>query len=229
MSRQRISNSYLVFIAAMGLVLGGAECPGTGDEDGGPAPIECEEGGEQSVAPGETGIRYVAIDDGGDLASWPRPQGGIGTRLNVRIGGFDEEKNFSTLTIYMTKNISNPSETAGEEGGPCIDDGSSEPTCTEPVGNAPELSCIDGTCMLLVAEQVNRQFPMECQSDGSLLVPEMPVRYRSQLSLDDVDGIEVNLKVTLSPSEDEETIESAPVNVVLRVGDFIAPSWWETD
>jgi hypothetical protein len=164
----------------------------------------------------------MAIEEGADLASWPRPQGGIGTRLNVRIGGFDEDMNFNSLTVYMTQNISDPSDIAGEEGGPCIELMSEEPTCAEPVGNEPELSCIDGTCMLLVAEQVNRQFPMECQS-------EMPVRYRSQLSLDDVDTIEAKLTLMLSPTEEDETIESEPVDVVLRVGDFIPPSWWETE
>lgn len=205
----------------------GADCIGTTGEDGGPDPVSCEQGDDQSVHPGKTGLTYVAVTDGTELPSWPRPQGGIGTRLNVRIDGFAEDDNFSALTVFMTKKITNPSDVAGEEGGPCIE-GETESTCAEPSGDDPELTCIEGTCMLLVTEQVNRQFPLECQSDGSLLVLEMPVRYRSQLALEDVDAIEAELTILLEPNEDE-VISSEPANVTLKVGDFIEPSWWETD
>ena len=219
--------SRFLFLSSL-LVCLGADCSSTGDpsDAGAPEPV-CEGGDTQSVAPGETGLSYVAMENGDNIASWPRPQGGIGTRINVRIDGFATETNFSSLTVFMTKTLDSTSDTPGEEGGPCIDTEEEDEQCTSGE-DEPELSCIDDICQLLVAEQVNRQFPVECQADGSLLVPELPVRYRSQLSLDDVDNIEGDLSIFLT-TYDEQEVRSDPVNVVLEVGDFVEPSWWQTE
>ena len=214
--------SLLMLVACLG-----ADCSSTGEtgDAGDPEPV-CEGGETQTVAPGFTGLDYVAMENGDAIASWPRPQGGIGTRINVRIDGLPTQTNFSSLTVFMTKPVETPSDVPGEEGGPCIDTEEESEKCIT-TEDAPELSCIEDTCILLVAEQVNRQFPVECQQDGALLVPELPVRYRSQLSLEDIDEIDADLTIFVT-TYDEQEITSTPVRVSLEVGDFIEPSWWQT-
>jgi hypothetical protein len=192
---------------ALVLTLGGATCePPPADDAGLADPVCTGEGADPATYPGVTGVGWEEFQDNEVLATWPRPQGGIGTRINVRAEGYDEETNFSGLTTQVF----------GEPGASC----QADTDCAD-----ERAVCDGGSCRLFIANQVNRTFPVECLEDGALLVPELPVRFRNDFELTELDGADVELRVTLEPFDGEPT--SSSVNLRLQVGEFIQPSWWE--
>ncbi|MFZ9888029.1 MAG: hypothetical protein ACO3JL_11045 [Myxococcota bacterium] len=180
-------------------------CVTGGVADGGP--YRCEGTGDVRIAAGHTSVGFEPIADGDELPAWLRPQGGIGTRINVRLEGFSDEAVFTSLRTRFLG----------------LDPG--DECATEPEICGIRGSCEDGQCRTLLADQTNARFPIECQPDGSLLVAEMPVRFRNQFELDELDGVAQQLEVTLVPTEGNPISVSVPV--VLRVGEFLQPSWWE--
>jgi hypothetical protein len=191
------------------VLLGGASCVEVPGEDGGPEPLVCTgEGMDPATMVGETGTDWQPFASGAVLSTWPRPQGGIGTRVNVRAEGYADEQTYEGLT---TEAFGPAGATCDESTNPCADD---------------REVCMDGACHFFIANQVNRTFPVECAEDGSLLVPELPIRFRNDFELDELDGLDVELRVSLDPSGDTPaTVGTA--NVTLQVGDFVQPSWWE--
>lgn len=181
-------------------------CAPSGTPDGGGAPV-CRGGGERGIDAGHTGLSFVPIVDGDELPAWARPQGGIGTRINVRLTGFDESvRRSGRLTTRFL--------------GPSLD-----ATCAAREDCDPLQECDDGVCRPLLAEEHRVNLPLECQEDGTLLVAEMPVRFGNQTPLSTLDGSAQELHLTLALADEEPVTTS--VGVVMRVGAFVPPSWWE--
>lgn len=201
--------SLALVVIAVGLQASACVPAWSPDDAGAPAPT-CLGDGERSVRAGHTGVDFVAIKEGDELPAWTRPQGGIGTRINVSLTGFAEDALFDGLTVQFLG-------TAGD-GASCaaVDD----PACSELE------TCDDGQCRLLLGNQTNVRFPLECLFDGSIHIAELPVRFRNQFQLDQLDGVEQELRVIADPREGETV--SSSVLVTLNVGDFIQPSWWDT-
>lgn len=195
---------YLVPLLMWGLISGSACVPGGANDAG---PPHCDGEGEQRVAAGHSATGFEPIEEGDELPAWLRPQGGIGTRINVRIEGVGESTIFTSLRTRFL---------GLEPGVECESD---------PEGCGDRGSCEEGVCRTLLADQTNARFPLECQSDASLLVAEMPVRFRNQFQLDELDGIAQELEVTLAPMEGAPLVTTVPI--LLRVGEFLQPSWWE--
>jgi hypothetical protein len=187
--------------------------PADGDGDGdGDAPAVCDpDANAPGIDIGETGGDFVAIEEGDALPSWFRPQGGIGTRVNYKISGFPEDFEFDTIAtnIYLT-----PTGTGadGQEGGACGD------------GCGDGLACFQDVCRIVVSDQQNAMVPRDCLPDGSVHISELPVRYKNELTLEDLDGRNADIDVVFTIGG--ETYFDA-VQVVLDVGDFIFPSWWD--
>lgn len=203
---QELSRWFLVHtrVALVALVVGSACAPGGGRDAG---PSLCEGAGEPRILAGHTSTGFEPIEEGDVLPAWLRPQGGIGTRINVRLEGIGEGTTFTSLRTRFL----------GLE--PGVDCGADPGVCGE------RESCEAGVCRTLLADQTNARFPLECQPDASLLVAEMPVRFRNQFQLEELDGIAQDLEVTLTPTEGAPLLATVPI--VLRVGDFLQPSWWE--
>lgn len=190
--------------------------------DGDPEPEVCEGEGELSIAPGETGTTFVPFQPGDILPTWDRPQGGIGTRINVKLKGLAPGDPVDLIQTIIVRPLDGPPGGVGENGGECAVDLEGNKVC-----NDEELSCILDSCREVITDQVNRQFPTECQN-GSLIVTEMPIRFRTRVELNEVDGAmgELFMRLDLDDSDDEYIL-SDTVEIEMDVGDFIQPSWWE--
>ncbi len=212
---------YLPIVALTLCVWAQTACTGeptTGETE----PEVCEGGGELAIAPGETGTTFIPFKEGDVLPTWDRPQGGIGTRINVKIDGLGEGEAVDLIQTIIVRPLDGPPGGVGENGGDCAVDLEGNKVC-----NNEELSCILDTCREVITDQVNRQFPTECQ-DGSLVVTEMPIRFRTRVELNEVDGAPGELFMRLDiDDDDDEYILSDPVEIEMDVGDFIQPSWWE--
>lgn len=209
---------WLAALFTLSLGFGGATCTPPPPADAGPdEPVCTGEEAEPATLPGETGTGWEPFEGGETLATWPRPQGGIGTRINVRGEGYSDDTTFRSLTTQVF----------GEPDGTCQLD----QDCPD-----ERMICDDsGSCRQFIANQVNRTFPVECREDGALLVPELPVRFRNNFELEELDGRDVELRVALSKcpedtplcDEEDEEETSSSVDVTLEVGEFVIPSWWE--
>lgn len=196
---------FLRLLVLIIVFVGGSACVPGGANDAGPN--HCEGGGEQRIMAGHTSTGFDPIEEGDGLPAWLRPQGGIGTRINVRLEGIGETATFTSLRTRFL----------GLE--PGVDCTADPDVCDD------RESCEAGVCRTLLADQTNARFPLNCQPDASLLVAEMPVRFRNQFQLEELDGVEQELEVTLAPTEGAPLVAS--VRIVLRVGEFLQPSWWE--
>lgn len=188
---------------------------GDGDGDGEDAgPVSCDGAAAgEGIEVGKSGLDFEAFAPGEKLRSWIRPQGGIGTRINVRILGFSEETDFASL---LTEIFLRPTGTGapGAVGGDCIDGG-----CNTGLG------CFEDTCRVLVTDQSYGMFPRDCLDDGSLHVPEMSILYKIGLNLDDLDGEMVDVRETITPAGGVGV--STTTELEIEVGDFVQPSWWD--
>lgn len=174
---------------------------------------------------------YHVIAEGAELPTWDRPQGGLGTRLNLRIEGFPATQQFYSLqTIILgSKQVPAAEDTAGEVM-TCdvIECGTSPEAC--PCDAASGFSCIQlpnasSICAEVICNQVNRRFPLEQDTYDALVVPELPVRFQNDFGLEDLNEREVTLHMSVTTHDDE--VVAASVLTKLAVGDFIKPSWWE--
>lgn len=239
MARPRI----LPASARVPLVLGGllvatlalAGCPGsTGDgPDGG-----CTGVGEPGIYPGFTGLTYQPIEQGAALPAWTRPQGGIGTRINVRATGYSEDTAWEVLRVVLAGVPADGPHGPGELGGACRvvgeEDGGASDAGDDDGGEVdPPLSCNrpylcdeeSGTCVFRIANIGYNQFPLICLDDGSILAPEVPIRFRTFLTLEDVDGARTALTVELETEAGE--LVSSTVEVVLEESAFIQPETFD--
>ncbi len=189
-----------------------------------PEPVVCDGRGEFLGLPGKTGLTFEKYASGDTLATWERPQGGIGTRLNVRLQGVEPSRRIDLFQTLIRFPVEGDPGGPGEDGGICADDADGNPT----ICNDEALSCLLGTCRRVIADQTNRQFPAICDDDGYLLVTEVPIRFRTRVSLADIDGREAELSIRLDEDDrDGEFTVSEPVLIRFDVGEFIQPSWWD--
>jgi hypothetical protein len=209
MSHKLLRRSVLLCLAVFPLA--GATClePPPGDAGPDASSLVCPGQGAQAIDIGHTGVDFSSVSDGADLPVWDRPQGGVGTRINLLITGFGDEQRYDGLT----------SEVFGAPGASCT--GEDDPACIE------DEVCDDGSCRLYIANQTNRQFPIDCLEDGTLHISELPLRFRNNFTSDELDNAEVELRVTLTTNDDDPAVVSDSVDIFLRDGDFIQPSWWE--
>lgn len=174
---------------------------------------------------------FFALAAGDELPTWDRPQGGLGTRLNVRFEGFPEgtgESDFTALRTVITDafQLSDPNDPASKiacSPDLCADGLGCE--CDEGAGfRCTELA--DGAfCAELICKQTNRRFPLDPHPNETLVVAELPVRFENEYGLEELDGREVDLTLIGELSTGE--LVSQTVSVVLKVGEFVKPSWWE--
>lgn len=175
---------------------------------------------------------FAVIAAGTELPTWDRPQGGLGTRLNLRVEGFPSTTQFSSLQTII---LGSRQENSGAVG----PDDSSVPCDLMQCGTTPEECPCDATagftcialpnegsiCAEVICNQVNRRFPLELETFDALVVPELPVRFQNDFGLEDLDNREVMLHMSVTTHAGEEV--AASVLTKLSVGDFIKPSWWE--
>jgi hypothetical protein len=163
------------------------------------------EGEERGVLLGHTGRHFVLVQPGDTIPTWRRPQGGIGTHINIAMPGFSLGTPFQSLNI----------EGFGPEGAACEE--------TEQCADGE--TCDRGSCRRYICSQVNVQWPTpECTDEGFLHINELPVRFRNDVPLEELDGLEGELRLTLTPRDGPAVEHSVPVK--MEVGDFIEPSWW---
>lgn len=195
---------------------------GCGSSTGGAAPDASDTptalfcGGSSAsreVHVGKTGVDFEPFAAGEVLPAWSRPQGGVGTRINVKLAGFAEDAPFAALTTRLSL--------AARSGGGL--DGEGE-LCAGDDACAAGLGCHLGACRLLICEQAVSVFPFGCLADGSLHVSEMPVRFFDDQGLDELDGQRATLEVEVAL--DDGGIYRDAVDVVLEAGPFVAPTWW---
>jgi hypothetical protein len=168
-------------------------------------PICPGEGHERGVLLGHTGRDFVLVNSGEIIPTWRRPQGGIGTHINIALVGFPFGTPFQSLKI----------EGFGAPGEVCED--------TEQCADADV--CDRGRCRRFICEQTNVNWPTPaCTEEQFLHVNELPVRFRNDVALEELDGMQAELRLTLTP-RDGPAMEHS-VDVEMKVGDFIEPSWW---
>jgi hypothetical protein len=148
----------------------------------------------------------LQVQSGDTLRIWTRPQGGIGTRLNARADGFRPDDGYVGLRIEIFGIATSGVCATGED-------------CAE--GDV----CEGGSCRLGITNQLNGTFTAECREGGYLLLPEIPIRFGTLDDLDALDGLGATVRLTLEPTVGEAA--SASVDVVLEVGEFAQPSWWD--
>jgi|GEM_PF-1874059 len=206
-------------------------CVGTNgtEPDAGPPPPSCTTSDEPTVALGQTDLGYVPFDDFATLRTWERPQGGLGTRLNLGLFGVSPDEDFNRVSVVFNR-IPPAGASAGEEGGACMtpmpcDDVDAGPDCMTPECGE-NLTCIDDVCLLQITDQGSVNFPKECVEDQVMVVPEWPIRFFAStgLELNDYEGMEVNVIANVESDTLPELTVSQPLT--LEVGDFIPPSWW---
>lgn len=170
---------------------------------------------------------FQVIAEGAELPTWDRPQGGLGTRLNLRIEGFPATEQFYALQTII---LGSKQVTAEESTVVCdiMQCGTNPEEC--PCDESAGYSCIAlpneaSICAEVICNQVNRRFPLELETFDALVVPELPVRFQNDFSLADLDNREVMLHMSVTTHEGQEV--AASVSTKLSVGDFITPSWWE--
>jgi hypothetical protein len=213
--------------AALLLVTALAGCPGTTEPDAGPE--GCVGQGDPGIAIGSTGVTWAPLADGASIPAWQRPQGGIGTRVNLRIDGYASTTDFDYVRVAINA-VAPETAADGDLGGACRDtsapdggvaDGGEEVVlCDRPYRCAD-----DNTCQLEVVDITYNSFPRVCQPDGSLLAPEVPIRFKTYLQVPDVDGREATLLMEVRTEAGE--LESAELLVTLEESEFIDPETFD--
>lgn len=244
MPASSVASSSLPFVfLALGLpalvLLASVGCTGMpGEPDAGPEPDTdpgtCEAGDPVVVTAGQMGVTrceesgcafggascsvdgdcFVAVPDAYSMPAWVRPQGGIGTRYNVRIDGVATGATFETLRTLLIKERTGVTCTLADcPGAGCPCDDTANETCVE----LPE-----GTqCAAVLVDQTNRVFPAECRADGAIHVEEVPVQFLIGWQLEQVDNQVFDLEVHMEI--DGQLHQSEPRAVEMTVGDFIYP------
>jgi hypothetical protein len=231
-------------------------------------PIDCSLGsGAASVTPGYTGI--AVCDEGGTcqtfdkscesddecfealgqgpattIPTWTRPQGGLGTRINVRLEGVPASNNQTDYASLRSLFIREFEDGGGGARVSCVVDdcvcsrSPAEGPCTRE--DVPDCACNveqefecardvpeDGNvCAVVVGDQLNRQFPLVCSTDGTVHIEEMPIQFRSRWrDLDELDGVEVTVMSVLE--QEDGTLVSGSGTVTLDSGEFLPPSWFD--
>lgn len=175
---------------------------------------------------------YRLVQPGDAIPAWNRPQGGLGTRLNLRIEGV-EAPYVRWMQTLITDRYQLIDETDASSRVSC-----SPASCEEGLGcecdEAAGFSCVSfpsgaNLCAELICDQVNRTFPLDEHPHGALVTPELPVRFQNALGLEELDGREVSLTmgVLVGPTEASAEFIYSTVPVVLQVGEFVTPSWWD--
>lgn len=214
-----------------------AACSSTGTvEDAGPEPSGTCSEGEPAVVAGVMGVTqctdegcafggapceedgdcFTPLEDGDILPAWDRPQGGIGTRYNVRLDGVpdDDDRIEFIRTVIVLSRAGTSCDPAGCPGAGCpCDDGADETCLSTAAGDE---------CAVVLVDQLNRTFPTECRGDNHVHVEEIPIRFGIGFSLAEVDGAPVEL--ILTAGFDQQTYEAPIRHVTLQVGDFIYPA-----
>lgn len=177
----------------------------------------------------ETGRDCFRVLEAGDvLPTWNRPQGGLGTRLNLRLEGFPADAAYEALHTQIL-GASQPDPADPARALACTPEACATPeTC--PCDVAQGFSCVtplgdEPRCAELICHQVNRRFPLATDPFEASVVSEMPVRFENSWTLEALDGRSVELRMGVVLVGGDE--ESAHIPTLLDVGEFIKPSWWE--
>lgn len=229
------SSRVLVRLALLPLVGALLSCTGTEpSEDAGPEGI-CE-AGEPEVIIGTMGVTncvsgkcefggascetdgdcFAPLEDGGTLPAWVRPQGGIGTRFNLRVDGVvDDDEHIESMRIMIVLERTGVScDVAACAGTQCPCDLDAGESCLEEGGVAQ--------CAAVLVDQTYFTFPTECRGDDAVHVEEIPIQFRIGWELGQVDGRLADVEVHVSV--DGEVVASPRVQARLEVGDFIYPA-----
>lgn len=212
-----------------------AACTGAAGEDAGPPRGNCESG-EPAVVLGSMGVTYcergkcafggascevdgdcfAPLESGATLPAWIRPQGGIGTRFNVRIDGVpdDDEQIESVRTLIVLGRTEVPCDVASCAGTICPCDRDAGEACLEEDGSA--------TCATVLVDRTYKNFPTECRRDDAVHVEEIPIEFGIGWDLPQVDGRTADVEVHVTV--DGEVHKSPRVEARLEVGEFINPA-----
>ena len=202
-----------------------AGCPDGDSPDAGTG--GCVTQSDQSIDIGQTGVGWMPLETGDTLPAWQRPQGGIGTRANLRINGYAASADFESVRVAINAVVPETADD-GQLGGACRgavdagvqDGGEATDPCDRP-GRCDE----DNVCRLEIADIIYTTFPLICQPDGSLLAPEVPIRFKTYLRLSDVHDREVSLLMELRTAQG--AVEAAEVIVLLQESEFIDPETFD--
>lgn len=205
--------------------------------DGGPEPPRghCE-AGEPEVVIGNMGVTacndgrcafggascesdgdcFSPLESGDTLPAWVRPQGGIGTRFNVRVDGIvDDDEQIETLRVLVVLRRTEVScDVAACLGSSCACDRDAGERCLDEGGAA--------RCAEVLVDKTYRNFPTECRGDDAVHVEEIPIQFEIGWDLPEVDGRTAEVEVHFGVGG--EVYPSARVEARLEVGDFINPA-----
>ncbi len=203
---------------------------------GPPAPRGNCEAGDAEVIVGNTGITacddgkctfggascssdgdcFSALTEGASLPAWVRPQGGIGTRLNVRVDGVaDDDELIETMRILIVlERTGVPCDVAACAGTDCPCDLDAGEACLEEGGGSQ--------CAAVLVDQTYQNFPTECRADDAVHIEEIPIQFRIGWSLEQVDGRDADVEVHLGVGG--VVTESPTIKARLDVGDYVYPA-----
>ena len=218
--------------------IGSPECSNglTCDSGGTCKTFTCENDTDKSVVPKVTGVAICEsglcrgtsqscdsdleclVDlDGETIVAWNRPQGGLGTRISVSLNGFPNEPglydSLETIMIQVQKDGAGNDVTDAQ-------------LCdTDDRFVFERLPDGQDACQRVIIDQTNSRFPVECRAQNLSVAEEVPVRFLNEWTLQDVDGASIALYSRVVMRDGTSAFGRA--DVVLEVGDFIQPSWWE--
>ncbi|MCP4500619.1 MAG: hypothetical protein GY822_11725 [Deltaproteobacteria bacterium] len=231
---------------SLGILASG--CIGTGgpDPDGGVILPTCTTSFDDAeVLLGQTDLGYIPFEEDNLLRTWERPQGGLGTRINIAMRNVavdeDFDEDFDAIRIQILRRAEAMNPAPGDEGGACVaspadagvsDDGGSNDGGIDPLNGAgckDRLSCVDDVCLLEIINQRSVSFPTNCIDDQLLIVPEWPIRFYGStgLELGEYEGMKVEVNITVESDVLGELY--ATENLILEVGEFNPPSWFAVD
>lgn len=208
--------------------------PATGDA--GPVPRGNCEAGDPDVVIGNMGVTlcedgkcnfggascetdgdcFSPLENGETLPAWVRPQGGIGTRFNLRVDGVpDDDELIESMRILIVLGRTEVAcDVAACTGGTCACDLDAGEACLEEDGSA--------RCASVLVDQTYRNFPTECRGDDAVHVEEIPIQFRIGWALEQVDGRTAEVEVHFTAGG--EVYESPRYEARMEVGEFITPA-----
>ncbi len=167
--------------------------------------IACENDPARTLVVGDHQLQFVPLQDGAELPSWDRPQGGVGTRISALVDGFTLD-DVPLVRVQMY--------------GPATD-----VVCDEEADCEQFTSCREGICTYYIVNQTYGFVDAVCRDDGTVFLRELEVQFRADMTRFQVDHMPIEIIVSLEPADAGPV--RGTIDGIIDVGPFIQPSWWD--